>query len=246
MYTTYDISGVTKRTINFVVILFLLAIVCPAFPQVTPYIDDAFSVDNLQSPSSAPSVGQPYLFCTFKLFNPDTVPFYIWVYFENSGKLKHANHGNEFPELRLADLEFRYKNAIGQPMVKKFTNNRSDPKVKKRFGGAWLSGGRAGKKRPREEFVNEVIDGVATTGRDKHRHGASEIAFWKEDAQGYYEMELWGVLYEHDLEGTIVAGVYILQTIENNGGYFETAYFNFNFSVLVFCRGTRCMRRVHN
>jgi len=208
-YTTYDRSCVTERSIRLIAALFLLAIACPVFPQVTPYITDAFTVDNLQSSNSTQSVDQPYMLCTFKLFNPDTVPFYMWVSFNNSGKLKHVNHGDEFPELRLTDLELRYKNAIGQPMVKKFPNNRSDPKVKKRFGGAWLGGGRSGKRRPREEFADEAVEGAAIIERGRHRRGASEIAFWKEDAQGYYEMELWGVFYESDMEGTIVAGVYM-------------------------------------
>jgi len=209
MYTTREKSGTTKIAVRFVGTLFLLAIACPVFPQVNPYITDALTADNLQSSNSTPSVNQPYLLCTFKLFNPDTVPFYIWVSFKNSGKLKHVKHGDEFPELRLTDLELHYKNALGLPMVKKFQNNSFDYRVKKRFGGAWLSSGRAGKKRPRAEFADEVIDGVVTTERGRHRRGASEIAFWKEDAQGYYEMELWGVLYEQDLDGMVVAGVYM-------------------------------------
>jgi len=39
--------------------------------------------------------------------------------------------------------------------------------------------------------------------------GASEITFWKEDAQVYYEMELWGALYAPDVRGAVVAGNYV-------------------------------------
>jgi hypothetical protein len=39
--------------------------------------------------------------------------------------------------------------------------------------------------------------------------GAVEIAFWQEDVQAYYEMELWGVLYAPDLKKAVVAGNYV-------------------------------------
>jgi hypothetical protein len=48
-----------------------------------------------------------------------------------------------------------------------------------------------------------------TFRRGGRGRGAAEIVFWKEDAQVYYEMELWGVLYAPDVRGAVVAGSYV-------------------------------------
>jgi hypothetical protein len=201
-------KGTVKSAESFVVFLFLVSFAHPAFPQINPYIEDAVATDNLREPRPDDmSVSIPQLLCTFKLFNPDTVPFYMWISFKNRGKLRHVKYGEEFPGLRLAELELRYKNDLSQPIVKKISNNSADNRVKKRFGGAWLGGGRSRKKMSREEFAEEDVENTIDNGSRMGR--ASEIAFWKEDAQGYYEMELWGVLYGSDLNGGVVAGRYI-------------------------------------
>jgi len=199
-----------KNTARFVVgFIFLLAFAYQVFPQVRPYITDIAAADNSNQSSFDPHLSAPHLLCTFKLFNPDTVPFYIWVSFENHGKLKHIRRGDEFHGLRLVNLELHYKNTLGQPMVKVFPPiGTTEPSVKRRFGGAWLGSGRSSKrKRSHEEFpADEAIDDTAERGG--HRRRASEITFWKEDAQTYYEMELWGTLYAKDLDDGVVAGGY--------------------------------------
>lgn len=195
----------TKSAPRFVVFLILSFFAVSVFSQVAPYITDITAADNQNQSSSDPSVSAPRLLCTFKLFNPDTLPFYIWVSFANRGRLKHVRYGDEFHELRLVDLELHYKNDLGQPMVKKFPEY--EPQVKKRFGGAWLGSGRSRKSRAREKPTaeEEMYDAPERAGR---RSRAVEIAFWKEDAQGYYEMELWGALYAQDLEEGVAAGGY--------------------------------------
>lgn len=196
-----------KSAARFVVFLFLMVFAASVFPQARPYIKDAVTADNFNKSSSDPFITQPHLLCTFKLFNSDTVPFYLWVYFENRGKLKHVKYGEEFSGVRLVDLELRYKNALGQQMVKKFPDNKSDTRVKKRFGGAWLGGGRSKKSKLRDEPIEGAV-ADDTVDRGGRRDGASEITFWKEDAQTYYEMELWGALYAPDVDNGVTAGGY--------------------------------------
>jgi len=205
----------------FVALLFL---VTSAYSQTVPYITDIYGEEGIEDTyvDERSGDGGLRLIGTFKLFNPDTVPFYIWITFENGGKFVHTKYRDEYPAVRLVDLELRYKDALQRPMVKKFPN-RADlaPRVKKRFGGSWLGGGRSssGKKvsRSRRGVVN-ADDGVddVDVGSSEDRgdsgsrggRGASEITFWKEDAQAYYEMELWGALYAPDVRNAVVAGSY--------------------------------------
>jgi len=187
--------------------------------QVVPYITDVVGEDGMERSyaDERSEEGRLRLIGTFKLFNPDTVPFYIWAIFEHGGRFKHTKY-RDAPSVRLVDLELHYKNARGQPMVKKFSNNRSEPRaLNKRFGGSWLGGGRSERKRSRGRGavgaggVEEDVDvGSVSSGRPgASRGGASEIVFWKEDAQAYYEMELWGVLYAPDVREAVVAGNYV-------------------------------------
>jgi hypothetical protein len=194
----------------------VLIFVNTAHPQVVPYIKDIVGEDGMEKSDVDEKSDEERLrlIGTFKLFNPDTVPFYLWVIFENGGRFKHTRYGDNFPTVRLVDLELRYKNPQQQPMVKKFPNVGTEPRVKKRFGGSWLGGGRSGKRGARGRVIDEGgesdIDIEAKTYRGGRRsHGASEITFWKEDAQVYYEMELWGVLYAPDVREAVVAGRYV-------------------------------------
>jgi len=191
-----------------------------AYPQVVPYIKDVVGEDNVEN--SVDRVGTENgglrLLGTFKLHNPDTVPFYIWVSFENGGKFKHRKQA-DLPTIRLVDLELHYKNALNQLIVKKFPNSRSEPQIRKRFAGSWLGGGRSSvkKRTPRgrastaieDDELDIDIESEATAGRRYRGQGASEITFWKEDAQVYYEMELWGALYSPDVREAVVAGRYV-------------------------------------
>jgi len=207
-------SGVSPRIIAALaaVIFFTVA----AYPQVVPYIKDIVGEDNVENSvgNGGTDNGGLRLLGTFKLLNPDTVPFYIWITFENGGKFKHRKQA-DVPTIRLVDLELHYKNALNQPVVKKFPNNRSEPRTLKRFSGSWLGGGRSSvKKRTRGRAVmaaveDEESDVEAETNRSNRNHGASEIHFWKEDAQAYYEMELWGALYSPDVKTAVVAGRYV-------------------------------------
>jgi hypothetical protein len=190
-----------------------------AYPQIIPYVSDVVGEDGVEESIVRGSTenGELRLLGTFKLFNPDTVPFYLWAIFENGGKFKHSRYG-DLPAVRLVDLELRYRNARQQPMVKKFPIADSEPRVKKRFGGSWLGGGRSGKKGARgrggadEEVdfgVEAVTSGRAYRGGRGRGRGVYEIVFWKEDVQAYYEMELWGVLYAPDVREAVVAGRYV-------------------------------------
>jgi len=192
----------------------LLSFATFAVSQTVPYIQDVVPVVEKDLSRSDYDIAMPRLLCTFTIINPDTLPFYIWVSFEGQGALRHAKRGDEMPALRLTDLEFRYKNDLSQPMVKKFPNiNTSESRAKKRFGGSWLGEGRR-KKGTRGKFAESNVgvdageDVDVYTGGSGRRWGAFEIDFWKEDAQAYYEMELWGRLYEPDLRGAIGAGKY--------------------------------------
>jgi hypothetical protein len=205
-------SAMPGSIANCLIFLLSLLTLCPAaYSQSAPYIADINGEDDIRTLESWEAEDALRLLGTFKVFNPDTIPFYIWVSFESGGKMTHAKYGKEFPSIQLVDLELRYKNTREQPMVKKFPNNGSDFRVKRRFGGAWLGGGRSGKRVPRGKAVDEDVEAEAgvVTGRSNRGREASEIAFWKEDAQGYYEMELWGALYAPDIEKATVAGRYV-------------------------------------
>ncbi len=190
-------------------LVFLLFFVGATYSQTVPYIKDMVGEEGVEESivRGVTANGELRLFGTFKLFNPDTVPFYLWVAFENGGKFKHTRYRDEYPSVRLVDLELRYKNALQQPMVKKFPNTRYDNREKKRFGGSWLGGGRSGKGGLRGKSVEDETE--IETERAGRGRGTSEVAFWKEDAQVYYEMELWGVLYAPDVRGAVVAGNYV-------------------------------------
>jgi len=212
-----------ERSVSSSALLFftaLLLFVDAAQAQVIPYIEDIVGEDDVQSSivRGMSANGELRLIGTFKLFNPDTIPFYMWVSFENGGRFKHDKY-TDLPSVRLVDLELRYYNARNQPMVKKFPNSRSEPQMRKRFAGSWLSGGRSSvkKRTPRgrastaieDDELDIDIESEATAGRRYRGQGASEITFWKEDAQVYYEMELWGALYSPDVREAVVAGRYV-------------------------------------
>jgi len=217
------VSPVLRNGLLFLVALFFL--ITPTYPQTVPYITDIFGEDGIENTSVDERSGDGGLrrIGTFKLFNPDTIPFYIWITFENGGMFKHDRYRDQYPSVRLVDLELRYKDALQRPMVKKFPNRAElAPRTKKRFGGSWLGGGRSssGKKvsRSRRGVVSadDGIDDVDVGGTEaiedrggRAGKGASEITFWKEDAQVYYEMELWGALYAPDVGGAVVAGRYV-------------------------------------
>ena len=197
----------------------VLIFVNTAYPQVVPYIEDIFGEDGMEMSGVDERSAEEKLrlIGTFKLFNPDTVPFYLWAIFENGGLFKHTKY-TDLPTVRLVDLELRYKNVKQQPMVKKFPNpdDRSNVREKKRFGGSWLGSGRSGKRgtRGRGGADDEADIGVeaAMSGRayrGGRGRGVYEMVFWKEDAQAYYEMELWGVLYTPDVREAVVAGRYV-------------------------------------
>jgi len=211
-------------------IILILIFVNTAYSQVVPYIEDIFGEEDMVKSDNGMGSSEERLrmIGRFKLFNPDTVPFYMWVIFENGGKFKHTKY-TDVPSVRLVDLELHYKNARGQIMVKKFPNaNRSEPRMlNKRFGGSWLGGARSERKRSRGRGAvgaEEELDGGgvdfdagsvsggrrgASRGGGRGSGGVSEIVFWKEDAQVYYEMELWGVLYAPDVREAVVAGNYV-------------------------------------
>jgi len=216
----YKLSGVSLIPSGFLLIFAaVLIFVNTAYPQVVPYITDIVGEEDMEKSDmdERSGEGRLRLIGAFKLFNPDTVPFYLWAIFENGGKFKHSRYG-DLPAVRLVDLELRYRNARQQPMVKKFPNADSEPRVKKRFGGSWLGGGRSGKRGSRgrggaEDEVDIEVEAVTSDrayrgGRGRGR-GVYEIVFWKEDAQVYYEMELWGVLYAPDVREAVVAGRYV-------------------------------------
>jgi hypothetical protein len=99
-------------------------------------------------------------------------------------------------------------------MVKKFSNDMSGPREKKRFGGSWLGSGRSGKRNSRGRVIDDgepglEVEAITYRGSARRSQGASEITFWKEDAQVYYEMELWGVLYAPDVREAVIAGNYV-------------------------------------
>ena len=198
--------------LSFTLLLFFVNVV---FSQVVPYITDILGEESMEKSDvdEKSEEGRSRLIGTFKLFNPDIVPFYLWAIFENGSKFKHTRY-TDLPTVRLVDLELRYRNTQQQPMVKKFPNPGTEPREKKRFGGSWLGGGRSGKRGSRGMVgVEDEVDIEAATSGRAYRggrgRGVYEIVFWKEDAQAYYEMELWGVLYSPDVKEAVVAGRYV-------------------------------------
>jgi hypothetical protein len=195
-------------------IILILISVNTAYPQVVPYIEGVAGEEDMEKSNADERLAEERLrlIGAFKLFNPDTVPFYLWVIFENGARFKHTKYA-DIPSVRLVDLELRYKNDQQQPIVKKFSDNGSEPRVKKRFGGSWLGGGRSGKRGSRGrggagyDGGSDEVEEITYRGGSR-RYGAAEITFWKEDAQVYYEMELWGVLYAPDVREAVVAGRY--------------------------------------
>lgn len=190
------------RKVRLAVLLSAIAVTA-TFSQVVPFVvDGIIDANNLQAVFSDSSVTEPQLICAFKVSNPDTIPFYLWVSFKEGGRMVHTSHRDETAPLRLVDLELRYRDNQHVPVVKAFPDNDYGPRLKKRVGGSWAGGGWVRKKRTArapEERVSHRAD------RDR---GVYEIPFWPEDAQGYYEMEIWGAMSAGDLNGSIFAGRY--------------------------------------
>jgi len=218
------------------VILFfaaLLFFISAAHSQVVPYIAEIAGEDDISVSAAKGSTenGDLRLIGTFKLFNPDTVPFYLWVSFENNGQLTktqtrsgHSNHRS--PSIRLMDMELHYRDALQRPVVKVFPKRGAfgGPPVRRSGWGSSTLGaegnvGRFGKKKPHErQIYSRQPDYTASPASDdaslasvrrRAGGGAVEIAFWREDVQSYYEMELWGVLYAPDVQAAFDAGRYI-------------------------------------
>ncbi|MDR2694079.1 MAG: hypothetical protein LBB74_07685 [Chitinispirillales bacterium] len=192
----------------------LLFFVAAAYPQAVPYIEDIVGMDGIEASVGKRVVAEDddgglSLIGTFKLFNPDTVPFYLWVSFENGGRLAHSRHRRDSPAIRLVDMELRYRDASQRPIVKEFPDN-AGPRVRPRLGWASsrsVSGGAAGRFGRKKAHIEQSADAASSV---RHRGmGAVEIVFWQEDAQAYYEMELWGVLYAPDVRKAVVAGNYV-------------------------------------
>jgi hypothetical protein len=204
----------------------LLLLALPAGAQTVPYITDVFGEDNVKDSPSKGSTenGALRLIGTFKLYNPDTVPFYLWVSFDNGGKFTHVRNGEKVPTIRLVDLELRYKNAWQRPVIKPFpqsgglNNNAARPYVRRRVGWSSPTGsaGRFGKKKPyrgsrppADPDPDADADGESYgSARSSRGMSSVELAFWREEVQAYYEMELWGVLYAPDLKDANAPGSY--------------------------------------
>jgi hypothetical protein len=207
-------SGVSPTVLlSFAALLFFAS---TAHPQTVPYITDITGEESIESSIHKKKTedGDLCLIGTFKLFNPDTVPFYLWVSYENGGKLTHTRSGDKSPAIRLVDLELHYKNALQRPMVKEFPRDGyfGGPISMRRRSVVGTTGGGSyglfGKKKPHQQQLDDKV--VSSSGRYRDRGmGAVEIVFWKEDAQPYYEMELWGVPYAPDLKVATVAGRYV-------------------------------------
>jgi hypothetical protein len=186
---------------SFAAALFFFA--CAAGAQVAPYIADIVGEEGMERyGAGGEAEGDALrLIGSFKLFNPDTVPFYIWATFENGAKFKHTRHGGKYPAVRLVDMELRYKNGLGQVLVKEFPREGLDPRVARRLGWGFSGEqGRFGRKKER---------GAPLDANAAPRAGAVEVAFWPEDAQACYEMELWGALYAPDLRAAVYPGEYM-------------------------------------
>jgi hypothetical protein len=195
----------------FLIFALPLLIARAALPQALPYITDVVGEEGMESRSDdrpEPGDGDLRLIGTFKLFNPDTVPFYLWVSFQNGAVFKHSAQGDRVPAVRLVDMELRYRDASYRPMVKEFPKDGLSPRVTRRMGWGFSgSEGRFGKKKTGETRAED--EAFSETGVRRGRGGAVEIAFWKEEAQARYEMELWGVLYAPDVKAAVHAGNYL-------------------------------------
>jgi hypothetical protein len=176
-----------------------------AYPQAVPYITDVVGEEGV-AVSDNGGDGDLRLIGTFKLFNPDTVPFYLWVSFENGGRLAHSRRGHDSPAIRMVDMELRYRDAAYRPVVKEFPDN-AGPRVRPRLGWASSKGGSVGKFGRKKAHIEQSGDAASSVRR--RSMGAVEIVFWREDVQAYYEMELWGVLYAPDVKKAVVAGNYV-------------------------------------
>ncbi len=199
------------------VLVLLPVLVNTAYPQTAPYISDIVGEEGIENSAvkGGTENGELRFIGSFKLFNPDTVPFYLWVSFDNGGKFTHAKYGDKYPTVRLVDLELRYKDASQRPVVKEFPRIGEFGVPPPRRRSAWGSSGsvgvgRFGKKKaykPQSEVEAESVDRGGRGWRGGV--GAVEVVFWQEEVQAYYEMELWGVLYASDLREAVVAGNYV-------------------------------------
>jgi len=220
-----------SRRIFFASAAVLFFAVSSVRSQAVPYISDVVGEALERSVvRGGTENGELRLIGTFKLYNPDAVPFYLWVSFENGSKFALSRSGGgrsggRSPTIRLMDLELRYRDATRRPVVKAFPKEGvlGGPPARHRRvgwgassgaaggGGGAGGGGRFGKKKPHERPSGVDAGGdEALSGGGVHRgFGAVEIAFWREDAQTYYEMELWGVLYAPDVQAASVSGRYI-------------------------------------
>jgi hypothetical protein len=185
----------------------LLFFVNTAYPQVAPYIDDIVGNEHIEVSVGKRGTedGDLSFIGTFKVYNPDTIPFYIWISFENGGRLTHSRNKHEAPAIRMIDMELRYKDALQRTIIKEFPDN-AGPRVRQRLG--WTSPNRGSDRRFGRKKAHVERSDDASNARRRSR-GAVEIVFWQEDVQAYYEMELWGVLYAPDLKKAVVAGNYV-------------------------------------
>jgi len=215
-----------------VISLVLLITAVRTYPQTTPYIDGevvSYGLDPIHSYSATDTLSvQLQLLCSFKIANPDTVPFYLWIALERGGVMEFAQRDLGYPALRLIDLELRYKDDLSRPVVKKLAMRRQPTKVHRSFGGTtWRSAReakRGAKQNARRNAKNNTvwtgdpgdigadvgIDGGVVTDdvfNDKS-FSIVEVTFLNEEAQGVYEMELWGAIYPPDMRKA-VAGRYV-------------------------------------
>lgn len=198
---------VARRGVFFAIAAALFFV--SASRAAVPYIADIIGSQGIERSAvrGRSENGDLRLLGTFKIFNPDTVPFYLWVSFENGGKFTHSRSGGRLPAIRLVDMELRYRDAMHRPIVKAFPGAAGEvaaAPAPRRAALGTSGGGRFGKKKPHITQTGEE----APAGR-RWRGDAVEIAFWREDAQPYYEMELWGVLYEPDVSEANVPGSYV-------------------------------------
>jgi len=197
----------------------LLFSVSAAYALADPYIADIFGERDVGTSAvrGGTENGELRFLGAFKIFNPDAVPFYLWVTFDNGGKFALSRSGGRSAEIRLMDLELRYRDMTRRPVVKAFPKEGvlggSSARHRRSAWGASSGGavaGRFGKKKPHERPSGGDMGGVEPpSAAVRRRGGAVEIAFWREDAQPYYEIEVWGVLYAPDVQAASAAGRYI-------------------------------------
>jgi len=202
-----------QHSIAVAVIVVIIAIIVilptPAISQILPFVADEIVTEDIKSESSDTDSGAALQrICTFKLSNPDTLPFYLLVSFKEGGMLVHTSRERGLASMRLVDLELRYNNDLSMPIVKVFPGSEFDENVpvRRRAGGSWVNGGgqsaRFGKKKVRPENGENA-------GNRGYRTWVYEIPFLPEDAQVSYEMEVWGALRVRDGDGRVVAGRYM-------------------------------------